>query len=621
MKLFSCCFNFKRRKNKNKKNTELTNGNNTTNVNIIDISNENNSDTANVKTIENLDNEKIELSDINNEGNISLNTSEAAVTALSYAPPAEEHSYYVIDYTNVSSLERDRLQDKYDSLQNYSPSPSTAPSLYSKKSATDFQSAVSINSTESFFTTASSLGNNDNDKLYQPFSKHSSYVSNSFYATNTTNVDNKNDSTFKTFSHTNLKSMSSRNSMLSKNSVFSKRFSKSKVNTSTDTNETKNNLYSTLKRENEISFNSTDITVRNLEVKSLNNSNNIKNNDNNNNNTVETKTDATSPLLSKRPSTVRFSISKLSSVGRINSNLNDIKEIVSKDNNIVKSSSSILPTLSKHSSRAKLSISRISTASSLTLLNEVQLNNIAERALHPDLTNYTLYSTIKKRIKVYTRIRPSTGINEYIILGYLDNVTLREAYDVYMDLEYRKEWDDLEQQINIFNRKDKNGSQDIKNDLKDLEIHWEIKLPWPFSNREYVFERNTYEHKYNNMVFLITDNNSLHDKEENNNNSSNQKLKTIRITEYEQTTVFYSDSEDGKCNVYMEYYDDPKGNIPLVLKNWVVAKAAPSFVMNIEKACKEYKTLEKRLKNNKHIRELNDLLGNAVQEAFDNFEF
>jgi len=56
------------------------------------------------------------------------------------------------------------------------------------------------------------------------------------------------------------------------------------------------------------------------------------------------------------------------------------------------------------------------------------------------------------------------------------------------------------------------------------------------------------------MIFLITDNNSLHDKDKENNdsNKSNQKLKTIRITEYEQTTVFYSDREDGKCNVYME---------------------------------------------------------------------
>jgi len=144
-----------------------------------------------------------------------------------------------------------------------------------------------------------------------------------------------------------------------------------------------------------------------------------------------------------------------------------------------------------------------STDIDLQTMTASKLDNIAERALNPNLINYTLDSVIKNRIKVYTRVRPSTGINEYIILGYLDNVTLREAYEVYMDLEYRKEWDDLKQQINIFERKNKkkkdgtspSSSSLGKNYLKDFEIHWEIKLPWPFSNREYVFERNTYEHK------------------------------------------------------------------------------------------------------------------------------
>jgi len=57
-----------------------------------------------------------------------------------------------------------------------------------------------------------------------------------------------------------------------------------------------------------------------------------------------------------------------------------------------------------------------------------------------------------------------------------------------------------------------------------------------------------------------------------------------------------------------------------MLKNWVVGKAAPNFIMNIEKACKEYKAFEKRLANNKHVKELNEILGKSIQEAFDDFE-
>jgi len=56
------------------------------------------------------------------------------------------------------------------------------------------------------------------------------------------------------------------------------------------------------------------------------------------------------------------------------------------------------------------------------------------------------------------------------------------------------------------------------------------------------------------MMFLIADNSSLNNnntkQEETNTNNINSR--TIRITEYEQMTVFYSDREDGRCNVYME---------------------------------------------------------------------
>jgi len=54
------------------------------------------------------------------------------------------------------------------------------------------------------------------------------------------------------------------------------------------------------------------------------------------------------------------------------------------------------------------------------------------------------------------------------------------------------------------------------------------------------------------MIFLIADNSSLDNDEEVTQEVKN--FGTIRITEYEQTTVFYSDREDGKCNVYMEVY-------------------------------------------------------------------
>jgi hypothetical protein len=525
------------------------------------------------------------------DGNTSLDTSVAAVTALSYAQSTEDHSYYVIDHTNVSSLERDVFQDKYDSLQMYSPSTSAVPSIHSnRKSLTEFQSAISLESTESFFTTASY--NDDTD------TNHRESLSKRISGISTTNYTH--DKLIRVLSNKRISATPSYFQSRKSFSFLSLKRSKSKINkdnNNTDTNATVNNFLDKITKDNEETTHTTDITVNNLIVVSNTNISDTTNN-----------------------KTIPRDINKTTKP-----DINNTISSLEKDDSQLPSSD-VTPFLSKQSSTTKPSSSSSTmgkTKSETNILNSKDLDDIAERALHPDLTNYTLDAVIKNRIKVYTRVRPSTGINEYIILGYLDKVTLREAYEVYMDLEYRKEWDDLKQQISLFNRKDKQSSESLsKNDLKDFEIHWEIKLPWPFSNREYVFERNTYEHKYNDMMFLIADNSSLNNnntkQEETNTNNINSR--TIRITEYEQMTVFYSDREDGRCNVYMEYYDDPKGNIPLVLKNWVVSRAAPNFIMNIEKACKEYKAFEKRLKNNKHIKELNDILGKSLQQAFDDFE-
>jgi len=524
------------------------------------------------------------------DGNTSLDTSVAAVTALSYAQSTEDHSYYVIDHTNVSSLERDVFQDKYDSLQMYSPSTSAVPSIHSnRKSLTEFQSAISLESTESFFTTASY--NDDTD------TNHRESLSKRISGISTTNYTH--DKLIRVLSNKRISATPSYFQSRKSFSFLSLKRSKSKINkdnNNTDTNATVNNFLDKITKDNEETTHTTDITVNNLIVVSNTNISDTTNN-----------------------KTIPRDINKTTKP-----DINNTISSLEKDDSQLPSSD-VTPFLSKQSSTTKPSSSSSTmgkTKSETNILNSKDLDDIAERALHPDLTNYTLDSVIKNRIKVYTRVRPSTGINEYIILGYLDKVTLREAYEVYMDLEYRKEWDDLKQQISLFNRKDKQSSESLsKNDLKDFEIHWEIKLPWPFSNREYVFERNTYEHKYNDMMFLIADNSSLNNnntkQEETNTNNINSR--TIRITEYEQMTVFYSDREDGRCNVYMEYYDDPKGNIPLVLKNWVVSRAAPNFIMNIEKACKEYKAFEKRLKNNKHIKELNDILGKSLKKKFDDF--
>jgi len=295
---FHCCLLLKKRKKcKKRKNSISKQGltviTNTTEPIKSSISNKN---VITNKEIEPLKNDTFDNTEYivpGEEGNISINTSVAAITALSSAPDTEEHSYYVIDYTNVSSLERDHLKDNYDSLQ-ISSTPSNTPSIHSnKKSLTKFQSAISLESTESFFTTASS-DNNNNSSSNRPLSKNTSVNFNTNYTSNNNSIRvNNRHSISKTKSFLKLRKSQSFFSIKSNRESI-------KDNEKTDTNATVSNIVNLINKNNELSTYSTDITVNNLIVYT----------DTNNDNTSQSMIPKLSKELYNNPNNTIDSIEK-----------------------------------------------------------------------------------------------------------------------------------------------------------------------------------------------------------------------------------------------------------------------------------------------------------------------
>jgi len=388
---FLCCLPSKKGKKSKKNRRESTTRQNVTTTEPI----KNTISNKNVAITDQKDKEIIPLkSDTDNittenivpiqDGNTSIDTSVAAVTALSYAPSTEDHSYYVIDHTYVSSLERDRLQDKYDSLQLYSPSPSTTPSIHSnRKSLTEFQSAISLESTESFFTTASYNGGDDTNSNpnHKPLSKRTSTLSNTNYTNDNSirvhNNNNKRQSSHSYFqSRKSLSFLSFKRSKSSKSSINKDRKDKD-GNTNTDSNATANNLIYRLNKNNEVSTHSTDITVNNLIVVS--------------NNTINDPTTNSKIMVTARDLNATT----------VNPTINNTINSLEKDESL-SMSSDVTPFLSKQLSTTKptTSSSNLSsvgkTKSKTSVLTSKDLDSIAERALHPNLTEYTLDAVIKK---------------------------------------------------------------------------------------------------------------------------------------------------------------------------------------------------------------------------------
>ncbi|XP_037666002.1 phosphatidylcholine transfer protein isoform X2 [Choloepus didactylus] len=84
-------------------------------------------------------------------------------------------------------------------------------------------------------------------------------------------------------------------------------------------------------------------------------------------------------------------------------------------------------------------------------------------------------------ISIYRLLDQNTGLYEYKVFGVLENCPPALLADVYMDLDYRKKWD---QYVKELYEKECNG---------EIVVYWEVKYPFPMSNRDYIYLRQRRE--------------------------------------------------------------------------------------------------------------------------------
>uniref|UniRef100_A0A8C8WT73 Phosphatidylcholine transfer protein n=1 Tax=Panthera leo TaxID=9689 RepID=A0A8C8WT73_PANLE len=82
---------------------------------------------------------------------------------------------------------------------------------------------------------------------------------------------------------------------------------------------------------------------------------------------------------------------------------------------------------------------------------------------------------------IYGLLDQQTGLYEYKVFGVLDDCPPALLADVYMDLDYRKQWD---QYVKELYEKECNG---------ETVVYWEVKYPFPMSNRDYIYIRQRQE--------------------------------------------------------------------------------------------------------------------------------
>nr|XP_033815857.1 phosphatidylcholine transfer protein isoform X1 [Geotrypetes seraphini] len=170
---------------------------------------------------------------------------------------------------------------------------------------------------------------------------------------------------------------------------------------------------------------------------------------------------------------------------------------------------------------------------------------------------------------VYRLYDQQSGLYEYKVFGGLSDCPPQLCVDVYMDLEYRKQWDQYVKEL--YEEESERGKF----------IYWEVKYPFPLSNRDYVCVRECRDLDVaGEKVWVILAKSVTVPQ-------CPEKPGIIRVSSYKQSVAIKSDGKNGS-RVFMNYFDNPGGMIPSWLINWAAKSGVPSFLQEMQKACKKY---------------------------------
>nr|CAB3266810.1 phosphatidylcholine transfer protein-like [Phallusia mammillata] len=246
----------------------------------------------------------------------------------------------------------------------------------------------------------------------------------------------------------------------------------------------------------------------------------------------------------------------------------------------------------------------------MTFKNE-QYKNAAKELDNPDLDGWE-FVVESHGIKIYRFLRQPSGLYEYKVIG-VANIKAETCAEVYMDIAYRKTWDSYVKELTYISK------------ANPTVIYWEVDYPWPMSNRDYVFlremdvctdgdkkvwtilgrsakanelsQRKVFHCLYFFLRCFITDKfyvnvtnlcfSSAKANELSQRQQVDEKKGVIRVRDYEQSMVI-RENQNGTSQIFMHYYDDPRGMIPTMVVNWAAKTGVPGFLTTLEEACKIY---------------------------------
>ncbi|MXQ84422.1 hypothetical protein E5288_WYG020938 [Bos mutus] len=148
-------------------------------------------------------------------------------------------------------------------------------------------------------------------------------------------------------------------------------------------------------------------------------------------------------------------------------------------------------------------------------------------------------------ISVYRLLDQQTGLYAYKVFGVLEDCLPDLLADVYMDLAYRKQWD---QYVKELYEKECSG---------ETVVYWQVKYPFPMSNRDYVYVRQRQELDFEGQKVHVILAQSTSEPQ------FPEKSGVIRVKHYKQRLAIQSDGKKGSkakakiCNKVLQQWPPP----------------------------------------------------------------
>ncbi|ELU03520.1 hypothetical protein CAPTEDRAFT_116953, partial [Capitella teleta] len=174
-----------------------------------------------------------------------------------------------------------------------------------------------------------------------------------------------------------------------------------------------------------------------------------------------------------------------------------------------------------------------------------------------------------------------TGLYAYKTYGDMKTVPPKTAAEVYMDYEYRKEWDSYVKELQLLS---KEGETE--------QLYWQVNFPFPLWNRDYTFVRELRQFDLEDgrhvWVILAKGVDGMKPEEKG----------VVRVNGYIQSMALTCNGQGG-TKAYMKYFDNPGGNIPTWLINWGAKTGVPKFLEQMVNACEKYNIFKTKQIDNK----------------------